>query len=136
MDQNRGTGGPPAGPGYPPTQGQNFTLQNYCQNQGNSQSDHGYTPTEGQNYNQQAYGYGQGNPQQNQGYPPPVAVAHPGGPNYPAEAVANGEKKKKDSHLGVLAAGAGGLLVGGLAGAALSRRSSHNSHNEGKCSAD
>jgi len=51
-------------------------------------------------------------------------VQHPGGANYPVEAVKSGEKKKKDSNKGtLLAAGAGGLLVGGVAGAALAHDS-------------
>lgn len=115
--------------GYPPAQGQGYNQQSYGYDQYDRQSSQGYPPTQGQNYHQQSYSQGPANPQQSQHYPPPVAVSHPGGPNYPVEAVASGEKKKKDNHLDALVAGAGGLLIGGLAGAAISR---HSSHHDGK----
>lgn len=63
-----------------------------------------------------------------QGYPAPVGLAHSGGQHYPHEAVRSGEKQKSNKN-GMLAAGAGGLLVGGLAGAALAGDSS----DDGMC---
>lgn len=59
-----------------------------------------------------------------QGYPAPAGIAHPGGENYPHEAIKSGEKKKGSNKGALLAAGAGGLVVGGLAGAALADDSS------------
>lgn len=92
QDQTRAFGGPPG-------QGQS------------------YPPYSQQGYNQ----YNQGYPQQH-GYPPPVGAAHPGGQNYPVEAIKSGEKKSSNKGA-MLAAGAGGLVVGGLAGAALANDS-------------
>lgn len=52
---------------------------------------------------------------------PPVGVAHPGGSQYPVEATKDGKvKDKKGMGMGtVAAAGAGGLLAGGLIGHAM-----------------
>lgn len=80
---------------------------------------YGYPP-------QGQYGY----PQQ-QGYPPPMGVQHPGGANFHSEATKSGEMKKDSNRNGMLAAGAGGLLVGGIAGAALAHDSDSD---DGTCS--
>lgn len=99
---------PPMGgyPGAPPPGGQGYPGAPY---NGSYDQSRGYNQGPGQGYPQQNYG---GFPSQN--------ISHPGGPNFPTEAVQNGEKKKdKGDKKALLAAGAGGLLVGGLAGAAL-----------------
>lgn len=105
---------------------------------GPSTSEYGYASTQGQNHGYQGYSHSQGQgqgqgfgfSQKDQRHPLPVTVAHTGGSQYPTESITNGEKKKSGGHAGLLAAGAGSLLVGGIAGAALSR---HSSHNGGKC---
>lgn len=104
MQHDRGFGGPPpSGQGYP-----------YHQ-----QQQQGYPPGQGYgNGYDQGYGYGM---------PGAGGLSHPGGQNYPIEAVRAGEttKKKSGSNKGaMLAAGAGGLALGGLAGAALAGDSS------------
>lgn len=114
----------------PPYQGQDYNRQALSRDQSSYLNDQGYPPTQGRDYNQGPNNYDQAGPKQNPMSPPPVAVSHPGGPNYPIEAVENGEKKKSDSNLGAIAAaGAGGLLIGALAGAAMER---HHIHHKGK----
>lgn len=120
--------GPPPQQGYgaPPSAGQHLPpgwLQQWDQN---SQRYYYLNQATGQTQwdppVDQHRGFGAPPPGQH-GYPPPVSVQHPGGANYPTEAIKSGEEKKDSNKNAMLAAGAGGLLVGGLAGAALAHDS-------------
>lgn len=140
VDQTDQCGPTASGNGYPFTQGQQYVYQSYSQDRsqdqghvnqsGSTVSDNGYPPTSGQqnNYPDQSH---QGQLQQPYGYPQPGTVAHPGDPNHPTEATPDAQKPKKSgNNTGLLAAGAGGLLLGGVVGAALS---DYSGHHEGKC---
>ncbi|KAK5106089.1 hypothetical protein LTS08_000205 [Lithohypha guttulata] len=85
----------------------------------------GYGAPAGQTY--PPHGYGQGFSQHGQGYPAPGGLAHSGGHGYPPGATGSGEKSNKGA---LLAAGAGGLAVGGLAGAALAGDDSDDEHRQ------